>query len=425
MIGFLQHLVLRSLLAGAILGLSYGCDKEVEASRELVRTERSPVYLPLLDTTDAPNDSILLYVDASESMAGFVGCRVQQTRFDVVLTRTATDLGLTGVVLFGEPDRPGVELFSPTILSHQVLCPQTFTRLANPDYRVVERASEDSGAVHLYFTDGVQSAGPAATPSPTVRALQQWVSGGRGLTILAFRSEFSGSAWSEQLGRMVGDVKVKDRPFYIFVLAPSPGAADAVVRRLSPSLRSMAQVIRFPEEPVQCRLQHRQPLQQRDAAIGWGFMRPEVVERFFGGGAPLATFTCDIEEGYPLATVLPQAEPRYWIWTGSAFQSAAPPAGFAVAVDSIQDEPARVSAVLHARFQPDARTNWGVLGLRVGAETGRLLDALQSLSTHQDAFPEQFSKTYRFDWLIEHLVRSHLERASPEAELFTTLQYRD
>ena len=72
------------------------------------------------------------------------------------------------------------------------------------------------------------------------------------------------------------------------------------------------------------------------------------------------------------------------------------------------------------RDQPG--TLFGFYHLRLTPRPGALRPELESLSTESDADPAQFNRTYRFSWLVEHLVRSQFARGPRPASLFLTIQ---
>lgn len=418
------------LVASACTITLTGCEKELDrvmaASRklsgDLAQADSGRRAGPAAAPVPA-GDETRLYVDASRSMAGFVGCSATATEFDQVLDRMANDLGITSVRLFGEPGG-GAPLVEERSLDRAVHCPDAFRRLQNPDYELYTLMEGDSAArVNVYFSDGVQSATSAATPSPSVRALQAWLAKGRALAILAFRGRFAGEAWSEQRGAWMGPVDVPDRPFYVFVLAPSEKDVDETLAKLSPSLRPET-TLRFPSDPFSCGIRRRVAAQAETTSPPWALVPPSVHRQMAENPAHVADYACSIREGYPLRAVEAALSASYRRWDGQGFgdEGALPePAAFTLG----KPAPAATGSVtpLHGtvpRDQPG--TLFGFYHLRLTPRPGALRPELESLSTESDADRAQFNRTYRFSWLVEHLVRSQFARGPRPASLFLTIQ---
>jgi hypothetical protein len=420
---------LKALLAACTITLT-GCEKELDrvmaASRNLsgalARADSGGSAVQA--TAPAPaGDETRLYVDASRSMAGFVGCRATATEFDQVLDRMANDLGITSVRLFGQPAGAGT-LVEERPLDHSVHCPDAFRRLQNPDYELYTLMEGDSAArVNVYFSDGVQSATRAATPSPSVRALQGWLAKGRALAILAFRGRFAGDAWSEQRGGWMGPVEVPDRPFYVFVLAYSETDVDETLAKLSPSLQPEA-TLRFPSAPFSCDIRRKVAAQAETTSPPWALVPPTVHRQMAENPAHVADYACTIRQGYPLRVVEAALSTSYRRWDGQDFggESALPETA-AFTLGKAAPGAAGSVTPLHGtvpRDQPG--TLFGFYHLRFSPRPGALRPELESLSTESDADHAQFNRTYRFSWLVEHLVRSQFARGPRPASLFLTIQ---
>lgn len=418
------------LVASACTITLAGCEQELDrvmaASRklsgDLAQADSGGSARPA--TAPAPKgDETRLYVDASRSMAGFVGCSATATEFDQVLDRMANDLGITSVRLFGE-SAGGAPLVEERSLDRSVHCPDAFRRLQNPDYELYTLMEGDSAArVNVYFSDGVQSATSAATPSPSVRALQAWLAKGRALAILAFRGRFAGDAWSEQRGAWMGPVDVPDRPFYVFVLAPSEKDVDETLAKLSPSLQPEA-TLRFPSAPFSCGVRRRVAAQAETTSPPWALVPPSVHRQMAENPVHVSDYACTIRAGYPLRAVEAALSASYRRWDGQGFgdEGALPePAAFTLG----KPAPGATGSVtpLHGtvpRDQPG--TLFGFYHLRLTPRPGALRPELESLSTESDADRGQFNRTYRFSWLVEHLVRSQFARGPRPASLFLTIQ---
>jgi hypothetical protein len=419
------------LAAGAWLAAVAGCGGEAErvarASQALateLAAADSPGPTPARVSVFASGGGeTRLYVDASRSMAGFVGCRATATEFDQVLDRLANDLGITSVRLFGQPSGGG-DLVEERDLDRSVHCGDAFRRLQNPDYELYARMEQDSAAaVNVYFSDGVQSATTAATPSPSVRALQTWLANGRALAILAFRSRFSGEPWSEQRNAWMDSTEVPDRPFYVFVLGTTEAAIDQTLARLSPSLKPEA-TLRFPADPFTCGIRRKVQAQRETSSPLWALVPPSVHRQMSAQPIHVADYACTIRDGYPLRAVEAALTVSYRRWDGQGFGAEVPlpePASFAVGTPAASA--AGSVTPVHGTVPRDhPGTLFGFYHVRLSPRPGALKAELESLSTESDADPAQFNRTYRFSWLVEHLVRSQFARGPRPASLFLTIQ---
>jgi hypothetical protein len=373
--------------------------------------------------TSASASKPLLVVDASRSMAGFAGCTNAPTEFNTTLDRISSDLSIVSAVRFGERGRGIGNVFETLPLSRAVHCAPFYDRLQNPDYALFERARADtSGTVFLYLTDGVQSDWRGPNPGPSVGLLKEWVASKRGLAIVAFRSRFQGQAWSEQSQRMLGNVSVERRPFYLFVLAPTDEQVDALLRQLSRAALTNTQVIRFGADAVSCAasVADKLPKYRRTESPPWAWVKHDAIARV----GSVAKYTCAIRSEFPLASVRPSALLEYRGWDGTRFEEdATVPKGVQLHADSASVADGRSTVILSGTLPFDNRNRFGLYHVRLNAEPGELRQSVEELSTDNDATPDTFDRTYRFSWVIEQLARAHLAQR-PWTPLSVTVQYR-
>ena len=439
---------MRKIILFLLIG-SLSCVSELQDVREAsialatqLSDERDSIPAPELNPVMGQEDCqiqlgppgqgprLRLFVDATESMAGFVGDRGSVTEFDDVITRLASDLGISRILLFGVTQGAPSTLLTEEPFAMQLRDRSTFSRLNNPDYCLYNalRTSDDSHT-SFYFTDGVQSAREYGVISPTAQSLGQWLRDGRGLAILAFRGPFFGRGWSEQARSWITEeVNVEDRPFYAFVLGPDQESIDVALDRLSENIRRRVFILRFGENPIRCRpaATARRQFDWKDPT--WELVPASIIQMLdpetymvFG------EYRCDIPVDYPLSAVLARTNFDYRPWDGrqKSFGSPKdPPAGMEFRGDSLTWGPSG-STVFLAGFVPiSSDSRFGFLHLRVEGQPGDLRPMVRDLSTDSDLRAEDFNRTFRFDWLIEHLVRSHLGRPVDVQDLFITVQYR-
>lgn len=445
------HLPVRPTLVvvGLAVGLALGgCNDEVrDASRELAgrlasqehaTQERSLATrdsLPScrIDSSDVQLESgIRLYLDASQSMAGFTGGRSRATRFDNVLDRISSLAGLSELTLFGRPSEDAGDILTRVPFGTDLHRRSTFVRTHNPDFclfRAIERTGGDG--VHLYLSDGVQSAVRFGVPSPTAVALDNWLAEGNSLAILAFRSEFEGRAWSEQLREWVGRVSVEERPFYLYVLAQDEAALDRVLEdRLGPEdFDGEVELFRFVPDPLRCRVEATGRYEHQASNPAWSFLTSSQQERLQSSLGEVATVRCDRPSGYPLAEVLARVESDYWPWSTAEKSFEGPersPPGTNFTAEPVSEQASGgfPHVKIQGRAPDDSGTRFGLYHLSLEMHPGTLTAEVAELTTDSDADPENFDRTYRFDWLLEHLVRGQMARSAPREDFFLTLTYR-
>lgn len=420
----------KMLLLLALLVSSAGCSERrgggvEEASRRLATAwaESAAASAPRSEPERSRSSQPpLLLLDASRSMAGFAGCINAPTEFNTTIDRLTSDLSITRVVRFGEKSGGSGAAFEEVPLSRAVHCKPFYDRLQNPDYALFQRARDDSTRrIYIYVTDGVQSDWMGPNPGPSLRLLKEWLEQGRALGIAAFRSRFSGAAWSEQGQRMIGSVDVARRPFYAFVLAHKDNEIDELLRQVSPAALRGAELIRFSADAVGCSasVSDRVPKYRQTAVPPWAWVRHGAVS----DQRALVKYDCAITEEYPLAAVRPRSKVEYRGWNGREFDAQPSSDGPPLRADSSMQKAGGASYHLVGTLPFDNKSRYGIYHFRLDPEPGEMRAALQALSTDSDVSPESFEKTYRFSWVIEQLARVHLAR-NGWTPFSLTVQYR-
>lgn len=367
----------------------------------------------------------VLYVDGSQSMAGFAGCRTQPTQFDEVLDRTAVDFGLRSLVRFGTGGSARASLV-PSAIDPAIHCSPFYDRAQNADGDLFEHILADTSAsVHLYLTDGVQS-DLTTTQSPSVTMLRRWLENGYALEILSFRSQFDGRGWSEARKRWVGNWKVDDRPFYLFVFARTSDALTRTLARLSPSVRSTAIGIRFGGSPTRCSTEPVISRADSRPSPSWMFISKPATGQLRQASTPVIRFLCSSGEDSPIASVRFILDSlQYGRWNGKEFAFPADaPLGIAITADSTANLAHGFSSIVSLRLTDDPTTRFGFLAVQMVPGQITVQPNVAALSTNSDGDVSSANKTYRMSWVIEQLARADLERALPMLPFALTVTYR-
>ena len=411
----------------ALLGcalLIQGCRKpDVEkASLDLAKALAADARSDSASARHASSGAIRVYIDASRSMQGFAGCSGTPTKFNTTLDRVTSDLSVVSVTRFGERARGSGDVFEAVAMARNVHCPAFYDRLQNPDYALFKTALDDSaGSTYLYFTDGVQSDWQGSNPGPSLAILEEWLKGRRALAILAFRSNFTGQAWSEQAQRMVANINTPERPFYLFILTPSDLAMDAVLGKLSAGTLASAKTIRFGQDAVSCKVTPGQvPKYKSTLTPPWSLIEHAKI----APAKSLVVYQCDVRAEYPIAQVRPRVVLEYRSWSAGAFSTPRTPiAGAGLKVLTATSSAGGSATHLEGALPFDPTSQFGFYGVRIHGEPDVPRAWVDSLSVDSDVQPSAFSRTYRFSWLIERLARTDLGMRAP-AVYGLTIKYR-
>jgi hypothetical protein len=203
---------------------------------------------PVLVAGGKPPQEAHVYLDGSASMKAFAG---QGDRFAAVLGSlrgALLDAGIvrTQVTNVGETLEPVPHTGGFDKFDEKSFYTRSETNLgAVLDY---EQNHPSDSSLSLLITDGVMS---LRSDQGRVGSLAECQSGsdveclavkvgsliqsGRGVWIVGFRSAYRGTLYSERLkvgGGRVGEVKLRDRPFYLWVIANNPASGRRLIERL-------------------------------------------------------------------------------------------------------------------------------------------------------------------------------------------------
>jgi hypothetical protein len=362
---------------------------------------------------------VVLVIDGSQSMRGFADCNRSGYEYSTIVDRLTTDLGVTGVLRFGQDAMNRSRVLDTLQLSRVIHCAEFYDRRQNPDYELYKIVADDStNATYVYITDGVQSDISGTNLSPSVVALKNWLESGHGLAIIGFRSRFSGRAWSEQLQRMFDNISVESRPFFAFVLAPDESELDRAIGQLSSQALLAAEVIRFRNTALECSVELHQGIPYWNHQSFWWAVKLDAIR-----SDTLADYRCQIDPEYPFKSVTPVIAAEYTERTDGAFPPLGPtPGGTAFSIGRIKTKGDSSSAEILVPIPKSTSNRFGYFQLRVSPKPGAFRQEIEQLSIDTDADPANFSKTYRFSWLVDQLARTHLTK-TPWVPFALTVQY--
>ncbi|MEQ8330666.1 MAG: hypothetical protein RH859_09415 [Longimicrobiales bacterium] len=378
---------------------------------------------------DAYDGRAILFVDGTQSMAGFTEGEAFR-EFDIVLDAVATGLGLTQVVMFGvtEAPPPAGGLFRIRPAGRGLHDENAYIGLNNPDYCLFDlaRTSSDPRPI-LYLTDGVQSARSLGTPGPSVAVLQELIRTGHTVSVMAFRGGFAGRAWSEQASAWIPGVSVPDRPFYLIWVTRDQADSDFLFSMLSRASLGHVAFARFGGASPSCRLFPLIDRQSEQEDPLWILLPPSVARRIDSEHLPVAEWRCALPPSTALEFVAASVASTFRAWEPGSEGFSPPteaPVGTEFSSDSIHAEGTSSSVVVKGTVGTLTSSRYAYIALGLTATPGPLREDLRSLSTNSDVSPDEVSRTYRFAWLLDHLIQADFAREVPREQIGLTIQYR-
>lgn len=223
-----QQLMLTCLFAYIIV-LSIGCSTSPdipEPGPEVIKTE-FPVSSPSPNTNI---EQIKLYLDASQSMQGFIGSENCYTEVLQHLVSVPTSIAPIRFFKFGTKiSEMGDEFWNAVHSRGFYNQADTQLSLVISEFSSRKPDHNPDSTLFLILTDATQSYGGYNLISMT-NAISQWVDKGYAVEIIGFRSPFHGTIYSEMdpgveftYDSTEGN-KTTYRPFYVFVFAPTSQA---------------------------------------------------------------------------------------------------------------------------------------------------------------------------------------------------------
>jgi hypothetical protein len=368
---------------------------------------------------------VVFYLDASKSMAGYAGCTHRTSHFDYVLNRLSTALHQPRVQLFGVSGRD-TSYLSQSDLSHEVNCPETYSRTENRDSLLFSRIVR-SREPAVYFTDGVQSDATSSSLARVAALLGEWIESGHSLAWVVDTSTFVGDVWSERGRRSGGIDTIPGKPFHVLVFANDPAQLDSLLAAAGPVLVD-ARIYRFDSHAVRCQLTkfHSGELPRMDMENHW--FSPSASDlRALADTGVLAEIECD--DQYPVARLTPSANPRIsGVWTKQGFDTVQPPpytiyTGAKTAAITSAGNVRRARHTVNAFIPrpPSGTVSFWDIRFALSA-AGGLAPEIHDLSTDDDSDVHARTKTYRFTWLMEQLVEATERVRTKSVPVFLTIR---
>lgn len=284
-----------------------------------------------------------LYIDASESMAGFVG---HGGDFDKFFSEIGYVLGDPVVYRFGSSTKSSnptyAELIKPATLGNEQRSPQFFNLSNNPDEILFNHLNQEGKeTLSVYVSDGVYSASDASAGSKVITPLTNWLNAGRVLGIFVLRSPFKGSFYSEKLcseskGQQcwVQNVETSNRPFYAFVFSPDEDKFRRLQRALMNKLPNLETLVFSDEALTSEGLQLPEADSIYDSSgRAEGYYWQMFTSKLFTAESQ-ARLSFDLKyivhKEYPLGKISPRISARYYLWDSAKneFIESEPPPSF-------------------------------------------------------------------------------------------------
>jgi hypothetical protein len=380
-----------------------------------------------------------VYIDASESMQGFVSA--PDNAFIKVIEALGYALPGCRLYKYGvSRERAGAttgELpFAHEIRFSQELRQPSFYNLGynEDDVLINHLAEEERPALSVILTDGVYSARNTELQSEVVKAIEKWMRKGRFVGILIFHSSFDGKVYSENKRDWTEKVNVSARPFYAFIFSPNEKGFRELRERLSSEVKVSGSLV-FPREAVSCAIspQDKDGLEHKDSPPTYAFYLHMYDASIFDGNnqAELSyDLRCTPSPDYPVARFNLEVALDSYSWRQDMFRKDAKAAQFdyryteqGTPTDTPLPSPeanqngtptpspsaARRLPNLKLTLNRDNASSYSFYHLTFNL-SGKALDAgIRNLSTQDDSLTGEAGKTYRFYEFISSLTTMHLQ----------------
>jgi hypothetical protein len=383
-----------------------------------------------------------VYIDASESMKGFVSA--PDSNFVKVIE--ALGYAMPGCRLYkygvggraAAPPADGELPYAHEIRFSQELRSPGFYNLGfnEDDVLIKHLVEEERPARSVILTDGVYSARNTELQSEVVKAIGNWMSKGRFLGILIFTSPFEGKLYSENARNWTDKVNVSARPFYAYVFSPDEKGFRELREQLSGEVKILGS-LSFPGEAVTCTVRpvDQDGLEHKDVPPRSPFYLHMYGASIFGGrdqAELLFDLRCTPAPGYPVGSFKLDVTPATYTWQQDSFRKneKAPQPSYTYAEPepaqsgpSPTPEPAgsdgheattptpgaRARPNLRVKLERDGGSSHSLYHLMFNLSVKALDPEIRDLSTPDDSLTSEAGKTYRFYEFISSLTAMHLQ----------------
>jgi hypothetical protein len=449
-----RRLWLLVLVTSLMLGVS-ACREKARIA--LASKEKASSLTPSQLHKTGSIENYRLYVDASESMAGFAG-QGDESDFGRLLGSLDTFTEYQ-VFKYGYPKHSKVLTVDRT--TQDLTRKEAYQFEYNPDNELIEKRILNDGekTLSVIITDGVYSEPDQGRPKPVVEAIKQWIEKGHTLGILVFKSRFRGKFWSERQRNWLGCGgkvnklpcqgyvhDIAQRPFYAFVFSPTLEGFKELQGRLKRKFPSPSYMDSFVFADDMIRISAVKVIGNVKGFFGsssppktpyyWQMFDSALFKQGNPAVIPLQ-IQYTVSPGYPVKELNPAVIlSEYYLWKvsrstsqkgqqgeasqkeGFELESERPPGlridnGASEEPNGKTNKSSRNESILDFKINlhlpQDARSSYSHYCFRLGAQDLNLQSAIGDLSTLDDSNKNHTSKTYRFDELMRALTQDHLK----------------
>lgn len=414
----------------AVLLLLNACGPNVSEKTRVLAKEFEQKSLQDGRITPPPNSrgnaSAKVYLDASLSMAGYVtGQADNQTQFDRFVDKLGDYLPACRIYKFGQGQKQ--DLLTPANFDRSVHTPAFYNLTYNPNDALIRQInSEEELGLSVIVTDGVQSDDPGQGNPPVVEAIVDWLKKGGTFGIFVLRSSFKGPFYSEHLRTWIRNEKgspkfdIAARPFYAFVLSPSPHEFNELRSKIFRDFPE-TEVVAIGDNSITCRATDSTsgPSPYGKGAPQWRWFR-----NLFGRNQTAKLdqkIECKLDPDYSASRLSLTAEVTTRQWNGGDFArtEAAAATGSDFVYEQLATAPSSSTQnfVLKATLVPDTRSQITFYRIRSSANISDLRPDIRELNTEDDGDPRNAEKTYRLSSLLIALTEAHLKTFVREQSL--------
>ncbi|GEM_PF-1880509 len=385
-----------------------------------------------------------IYIDHSESMAGFVGDlrSGKRTSFDQFIDALPAVLPSCKVFKYGQPRRDapirGLQDIAIEVeFDGRLHDKRNYSLEYNPDEALIESlVAEKEPILSILLNDGVESDSMGRVNTTMVDVIERWLSQGKSLAILIMKSRFSGRFYSESQRRMIEDVTVESRPFYAFVFSPSIREIDDLIDKLNSVGGLQMKSIIFSDRSITGRVELPANLRASYATeqppskqYYWQLfetkkVNPENEEGF------IYRFIYEIGPNYPVKSLGLRLDFRHHRWDANSDQFQAEGTLLPIEIKSESrnagsdhqpegtnpDDPGKDTRTGRSFFfsgnglsNIDIQSNYMFFSAEPFPYVKEIDDDLLNLSTRDDGERENAGKTYRLQDLIYAITNAHIK----------------
>jgi hypothetical protein len=415
--------------------ISSDISKIAASSADQAVASNPSVASPSLQSSTKPSDA-RLYIDASQSMTGYLGEQpATYTSFSLLINALGDSLPGCRVFRYGQATasipQGARQLLEEVDFDHRLHQPAFYNLLYNPDDRLIETFNqEEHPGIRVLISDGVYSRASGGTTPPVVQAIAKWFQRGGSLGVFTLTSQFDGRFYSELRRSMLpGNIHTDSRPFHIFIFSPSRSAIDSLFQKLSKSFPTLkyhlfandsisvsaaatgatkaATEAKFDSKNYQGRVLTNDIWDRTNKSYSFS---PFVVTYTCANNYPATALSLTtVTTIYQLQRKTPHKAPRFVPTPSQESSQACKP--FSASNTSADHHERSSDCTISLTAYRELQAEYMMYGFRVYPKAMDRDPAITALSTLDDSAPKNVTRTYRWSEFMDAITDVHLEQS--------------